>query len=97
MNNLTESEKWQIIRELEKKKLPEDTIQARWIRLNEIWQLANELGLKRMEEDKAEIYERWAKIKDAYENAYKLKNINRIVESTMSLPRPKARKFLFLK
>ena len=67
MSNLTESEKWQIIRGLEKKELREDTIQARWKRLNEIGQLANELGLKRVEEDRLEIYERWAKIKDAYE------------------------------
>jgi len=66
---LTESEKWQLIRELEQRELPEDTIQARWKRLNEIWQLANELGLKRVEEDKTEIYERWAKIKDAYEKS----------------------------
>jgi len=66
---LTESEKWQLIRELEQRELPEDTIQARWKRLNEIWQLANELGLKRVEEDKTEIYERRAKIKDAYEKS----------------------------
>jgi hypothetical protein len=67
MNTLTESDKWQLVRELEKKELPGDTIQARWKRLNEIMQLANELGLKRVKEDKTEIYERWAKIKDAYE------------------------------
>ena len=67
MNILTESEKWRLIRELEKKELPEDTIQTRWKRLNEIWQLANESGLKRIEEDKTEIYERWAKLIEAYE------------------------------
>jgi hypothetical protein len=67
MNNLTESEEWALIRELEKKELPEDTIQARWKRLNEIGQLAKELGLKPVVEDKTEIYERWARIRDAYE------------------------------
>ena len=67
MNTLTESDKWQLVRELEKKELPEDTIQARWKRLNEMKQLANELGLKRVKEDKTEIYKRWAKIRDAYE------------------------------
>ena len=44
MNNLTESQKWLLIKELEKRELPEDTLKARWKRLNEIWQLANELG-----------------------------------------------------
>lgn len=67
MNHLTESEKWRLIHELEKKPLPEDTIQARWMRLNEIWLLAKELDLKPVKEDKTAIYERWAKIKDAYE------------------------------
>jgi hypothetical protein len=65
MNNLTEDEKWQLIRELEKEELPEDTVQARWKRLNEIGQLARELGLKPVQEDKTEIYQRWAKLREA--------------------------------
>jgi len=68
MNNLTEGQKWQLIRELEERELPENTIEAKWKRLNEIWQLANELGLKRIEENKTTIYERWAKLKAMYEN-----------------------------
>ena len=68
MNNLTESQKWLLIKELEKRELPEDTLKARWKRLNEIWQLANELGLRRIEEDKTIIYERWAKLKEKYES-----------------------------
>jgi hypothetical protein len=67
MNNLTESEKWKLIHELEKKPLPQDTLQARWNRLNEIRRLAIELDLKPVKENKTVIYERWAKIKDAYE------------------------------
>jgi len=67
MNTLTESQKWQLVKELEKKELPEDTIQARWKRLNEIVQLGKELGLHVDNSDKIIVYERWAKIKDAYE------------------------------
>jgi hypothetical protein len=70
MSTLTEREKWQLIRELEQKELSEDTIQARWKRLNEIWRLAYELELEPVEEDETEIYERWAKIKDAYEKRH---------------------------
>ena len=69
MNDLSESQKWQLIRELEKKELPEDSIKARWNRLNEIALLARKLNLKRVEEDKTEIYERWAKLKDKYEKS----------------------------
>jgi len=67
MNDLSESQKWQLIRELEKKTLPEDSVNARWNRLKELWRLASKLNLKRVEEDKTEIYERWAKLKDKYE------------------------------
>ena len=66
MNDLNETQKWQLIRELEKQELPEDSIKARWNRLNEIALLARTLNLKRAEEDKTEIYERWAKLKDKY-------------------------------
>ena len=59
---------WSVIRELEKKELPEDSINARWVRLNEIVKLAKDLGVKRIKEDKTEIYERWAKLKDKYES-----------------------------
>ena len=69
MNDLSESQKWQLIRELEKKELPEDSIKARWNRLNEIMLLARTLNLKRAEEDKTEIYERWAKSKNKYEKS----------------------------
>ena len=69
--NLTENEKWQLIRNLEQRELLQDTIQARWKRLKEIWQLSHELDLKPLEEDKTAIYERWAKIKDAYEKRLK--------------------------
>ena len=58
MNDLSETQKWQLIKELEKKELPEDTINARWNRLNELALLARKLNLKRVEEDKTEIYER---------------------------------------
>lgn len=67
MRNLTEEQKWKLIRELEKKELPEDTMKARWIRLNEIMTLAKELDVKRVEEDTTEIRERWAKLKNKYE------------------------------
>jgi len=67
MKDLTESEKWKLIRELEKKPLPEDTIQARWIRLNELARLGRELDLHVDNSDKMIVYERWAKIRDAYE------------------------------
>jgi len=69
MNDLSESQKWQLIRELEKKTLPEDSVNARWNRLKELWRLASKLNLKRVEEDKTEIYERWAKLKDKYEKS----------------------------
>jgi hypothetical protein len=68
MNDLSENQKWQLIRELEKQDLPEDTINARWNRLKELWLLAHKLNLKRVEEDKKEIYERWARLKEKYEN-----------------------------
>ncbi len=68
MNNLSESQKWQLIRELEKQELPEVSIKARWNRLNEIALLARKLNLKRVEEDKTEIYERWAKLNEMYES-----------------------------
>ena len=67
MNDLSESQKWQLIKELEKQELPEDSANARWNRLNEIMLLARKLNLKRVEEDKTEIYERWAKLKEMYE------------------------------
>lgn len=67
MNDLSESQKWQLIRELEKQELPEDSVNARWNRLNEIMLLARKLNLKRVEEDKTEIYERWAKLNEMYE------------------------------
>jgi len=67
MNDLSENQKWQLIGELEKKELPEDSVNARWNRLKELWLLARKLNLKRVEEDKTEIYERWAKLKDKYE------------------------------
>lgn len=68
MNKLTESQKLQLIKELEKRELPEDTLKARWKRLNEIWQLANGLDLRQIKEDKTIIYERWAKLKKKYES-----------------------------
>ena len=68
MNKLTESQKLQLIKELEKRELPEDTLKARWKRLNEIWQLANELDLRQIKEGKTIIYERWAKLKEKYES-----------------------------
>jgi hypothetical protein len=67
MKHITEDRKWKLIRELENKALPEDSINARWIRLNELAKLAKDLGVKRAKEDKTEIYERWAKLKDKYE------------------------------
>ncbi|RPI89423.1 MAG: hypothetical protein EHM40_20790 [Chloroflexi bacterium] len=67
MKNLTESKKWKLIKELEDQLLPEDTIQARWIRLNELAQLGKELDLHVDNSDKMIVWERWAKIKDAYE------------------------------
>jgi hypothetical protein len=67
MRDLTESEKWKLIRELEKKPLPEDTLQARWVRVNELALLGKELGLHLDRSDKMIVYERWAKLKDAYE------------------------------
>jgi hypothetical protein len=67
MENLTESEKWKLIEELQRKPLPEDTFQARWIRLNELAKLGRELDLHVDHSDKMSIYQRWAKIKDAYE------------------------------
>jgi len=67
MNNLTESEKWTLIRKLEKKPLPKDTIQTRWERLNELAQLGRELDLHIDHSEKMIVYERWARIKDAYE------------------------------
>ena len=67
MKNLTESEKWQLIKELEDKELPEDTIQARWERLNELFQLGRELGLHVDNSDKMIVHERWAKLRVAYE------------------------------
>ncbi len=69
MKNLTESEKWQLIKELEDKPLPEDTIQARWFRFNELSQLGKELGLHVDNSDKMIVWERWTKIKDAYESS----------------------------
>ena len=68
MNDLSENQKWQLVRELEKKALPEDSVKARWNRLKELWLLASKLNLKRVEEDKTEIYERLAKLKDKYES-----------------------------
>jgi len=67
MKDLTESEKWQLIKELEDKELPEDTIQARWNRLIELGRLGKELGLHVDTSDKMIVYERWAKIKEIYE------------------------------
>lgn len=67
MNNPTESEKWKLIRELEKKPLLEDTIHARWIRLNELARLGQELDLHVDRSDKMIVYERWVKIKQGYE------------------------------
>ena len=74
MNDLSESQKWQFIKALEKKELPEDTVNARWNRLKELWLLARKLNLKRVEEDKTEIYERWAKLKDKYEKGLQTNN-----------------------
>ena len=67
MKDRTESEKWKLIQELENKELPEDTIQARWKRLNELGHLGKELGLSVDHSDKFVVYERWAKLKDMYE------------------------------
>jgi len=68
MSNLTESEKWKLIKDLEKKPLTEDTIQARWIRLNELANLGRELGLHVDKPDKMIVYERWAKLREIYES-----------------------------
>lgn len=67
MNHSTESEKWKLIKELENKPLPEDTTQARWIRLNELARLGQELDLHVDRSDKMIVYERWMKIKREYE------------------------------
>jgi hypothetical protein len=68
MKKLSEGEKWQLIKELEAKPLPKDTIQARWIRLNELAQLGKELDLHIDNSDKMIVWERWAKLKDMYES-----------------------------
>jgi hypothetical protein len=67
MNTLTESEKCQLIKELEDKPLPADTVQARWERLNELGWLGKELDLHVDNSDKMIVYERWAKLRDVYE------------------------------
>jgi len=67
MKNPTESEKWNLIKELEAKEPPEDTIQARWHRLNELGKLGKELGLHVDDSDKMVVWQRWAKIKEIYE------------------------------
>jgi hypothetical protein len=68
MKSLIESEKWKLIKELENKEFPEDTVQARWDRLTELAQLGRELGIHIVDPDKIIVWQRWAKLREMFED-----------------------------
>jgi len=68
MNTLSEDERWQKIRELEKQAILAASIYECFEKLRALLQIGHEFGLDTgWDEEELIVYERWAKIKEKYE------------------------------
>jgi hypothetical protein len=57
-------ERWRAVAEIELEELRKTSIETKWQRLNSIIGLAIRLGIFKADPSEAEVYQRWAKLKE---------------------------------
>lgn len=68
-------ERWKAVHEIERQELRALTVEKRWKQINKLARFARENGLTHGDDDgEMEVFLRWAKLKEEYEQSQGIKN-----------------------